>query len=171
MGRVLAVGAAAAIAEVVLLVLGFRHFGGENMLLYVLGTAVLGFFAAKLEGWRVLVTWRLSLMRLQVPAHGLVSALLVLVAGALLLMPGPVTDLCGLLLLLPPVRRSAASGLRSWIERKLAGGGLTWSWVQGPRAAAPQRGDIRGQVIDVEAVGVEAAPVEPTPPGALPPRT
>jgi UPF0716 protein FxsA len=50
----------------------------------------------------------------QVPAAAVFDGALILVAGALLLFPGFVTDVFGLLLLLPPVR----AGVRAFLRRR-----------------------------------------------------
>jgi UPF0716 protein FxsA len=50
----------------------------------------------------------------QVPAAAVFDGALILVAGALLLFPGFVTDVLGLLLLLPPVR----AGVRALLRRR-----------------------------------------------------
>ena len=44
------------------------------------------------------------------------SALGLGVAGVLVMMPGFLTDLAGALVLLPPVRRSLESRLRTWVD-------------------------------------------------------
>ena len=52
----------------------------------------------------------------EVPGRELLDGLLVLLAGALLLTPGFVTDAVGILLLLPPVR----AGIRALANRRFA---------------------------------------------------
>jgi UPF0716 protein FxsA len=63
-----------------------------------------GGWLVKREGLGVLRRVQASLGDGRVPAAELVDGFLVLLAGALLLVPGFVTDAFGLLLLLPPVR-------------------------------------------------------------------
>lgn len=92
----------------------------------------------------------------RIPARETADGVLVVLAGALLLTPGFVTDLCGLLLLIPAVR-----GLvRSLAVSRLAGGGLRgFAFSAASSAANSRRGTGRGQSdYDVEGVVVEADP-------------
>jgi len=54
-----------------------------------------------------------------VPGAPLVDGLWILVAGALLVVPGFVTDVLGLLLLVPPVRGVANRALRVMLRRRV----------------------------------------------------
>ena len=55
----------------------------------------------------------------QVPGAPLVDGLWILVAGALLVVPGFVTDVVALLLLVPPVRALANRALRAVLRRRV----------------------------------------------------
>jgi UPF0716 protein FxsA len=73
-------------------------------ILLVLVISVLGSWLVRREGW---AAWRRVTTRVQsgeVPGAELVDGGLILLAGALLLTPGFVTDLFALFLLLPPSR-------------------------------------------------------------------
>jgi UPF0716 protein FxsA len=54
-----------------------------------------------------------------VPGRELVDGALIVLAGALLLAPGFITDAVGLLLLLPPVRAGVRSFARHRLERRV----------------------------------------------------
>jgi UPF0716 protein FxsA len=77
----------------------------------VMTTALVGATLSKREGLKVLRDWQKSLEEMRVPQEGLTGALLVLVAGLFLITPGILTDITGLLLLVPPVRR--------WVGRRI----------------------------------------------------
>lgn len=62
-----------------------------------------------------------QLDRGELPAEGVVDGLVLLVAGALLLFPGFVTDALGLLLLLPPVRVLARMALIRRFRARMEG--------------------------------------------------
>lgn len=66
-----------------------------------------GVIGASLARWQGLITMRRVQTEFQagrLPGDALVDGLLILVAGALLLTPGLMTDACGFLLLIPPGR-------------------------------------------------------------------
>jgi UPF0716 protein FxsA len=92
----------------------FIEVGGAIGLLptlgVILGTAVLGAAIVRWQGLRALDRLRASVATGADPVGPIAHGALILVAGALLVLPGFFTDLCGLLLLVPPVR--AASYVR-----------------------------------------------------------
>jgi len=78
----------------------------ETLLLMVL-VSIVGAWLVKREGIGV---WRRAQRQLDtgvMPGRELVDGVLIMVAGALLLLPGFVSDCLGILLLLPPVRALA----------------------------------------------------------------
>ena len=71
----------------------------------VLATGILGAMLARRQGWRTSQRIREQLARGPMPGDALLDALLILIAGALLVTPGVLTDAVGFLLLIPPCRR------------------------------------------------------------------
>jgi UPF0716 protein FxsA len=84
--------------------------------------SLVGAWLARREGLRVLRAWQRAIAGGGVPEEGLLSAGLVLAGGVLLITPGLITDATGLALLVPPIRRVAAAGVRRWIRRKIRDG-------------------------------------------------
>lgn len=78
--------------------------GFLNTLAIIVGVAVLGSWLVKREGLRVWRRFTESVSRGRVPTRELVDGVLILGAGALLLTPGFVTDVFGVLMLFPPTR-------------------------------------------------------------------
>jgi UPF0716 protein FxsA len=76
--------------------------------------SVVGAWLVKWQGLGMLRRIRQQQQAGQVPAAAVFDGALILVAGALLLFPGFVTDVFGLLLLLPPVR----AGVRAFLRRR-----------------------------------------------------
>ncbi len=93
--------------------------GAVPTLLIIVLTAVIGAYLSKREGLKTLFRIRDSLRQGSMPAEHLVDALLILVAGLLLLTPGFLTDITGFLLLLPVTRRAfkrwIANRMKKWI--------------------------------------------------------
>jgi UPF0716 protein FxsA len=80
--------------------------------------SVAGAWLAKREGLAVLRRIQQQLERQRMPGAELLDAGLILLAGALLLTPGFLSDAVGLLLLLPPVRAAVRRGLRRYLARR-----------------------------------------------------
>lgn len=86
--------------------------GGLPTIGIVILTGIAGAWLARMEGFNTMQKVRQSLNEGQVPADEMVEALLILVAGLLLLTPGFVTDFAGLAMLLPFTRKPLARWLR-----------------------------------------------------------
>lgn len=107
----------AAIADLYLLLILGGAVGALPTVALVLATAFLGLLLGRSEGLRVFRSWRAAVAAGEVPEQGLLDGLLVLAGAALLAFPGPVSDLTGVALMLPPVRRRLAARMRLGIER------------------------------------------------------
>ena len=81
----------------------------------VIGTGVLGAWLARQQGLGVMRRLSTELGEGRLPAEALIDGLLILLAGAVLLTPGLITDTLGFVLLLPPgraaIRRQVMAGL------------------------------------------------------------
>ena len=102
--RLLALFLVVPVAELVLLLWIGREVGFGPTVALIIGTALAGSFLAQREG---LAAWRRFNSETasgQLPGTALTDGLLILIAGALLLTPGVLTDVVGFLLLLPPSR-------------------------------------------------------------------
>lgn len=85
-------------------------------------TGMLGAALAKREGRKALTAYQQAAMQGQLPEDGIVSALLILVGGVLLITPGVLTDVFGLSMMIPPVRRATARLVKARLQRKLEEG-------------------------------------------------
>lgn len=110
-------------------------------------TALIGTWQLRLQGLATLDRARGQLDRGVLPARELFDGLCLLLAGALLLTPGFVTDVVGLLLFLPPVRDL----LRRLAARHLAASAETRVWVNGQevKRGSPGDGIIDGEYRDI----------------------
>ena len=84
-------------------------------------TAVIGAGLIRAQGLATLGRVQQQLERGELPAVGIIEAALLLVAGALLLTPGFVTDTIGFLILVPPLRRWA---IESFLARRIVAAGM-----------------------------------------------
>jgi len=80
----------------------------------VVVTGVIGAFLARHEGLRIYGRIRSALAAGQLPGDQMIDALLILVAGVLLVTPGVITDGIGFVLLIPPARAL----LRNHLKKK-----------------------------------------------------
>jgi UPF0716 protein FxsA len=76
-------------------------------------TALIGSFVIRMQGLSLLNEMRSTVGRGQLPARALADAMMIGLAGLLLLLPGYFSDLIGILLLIPPVRSAIYAYLKS----------------------------------------------------------
>ena len=96
--------------------------GALNTFLLVIITGVLGAYLAQQEGIRTLERIRTLMARGEMPGEPLIDALLILVAGFVLITPGILTDLLGFLMLIPATRAPIRRWIKGQLERKFAAG-------------------------------------------------
>ena len=101
--------------ELYLLIRQGTYVGAVDTIAIVIGTGVAGGLLAKSQGLAVLDRMRSELNQGRLPAESLFDGLLILIAGAMLITPGLLTDGLGLLLLIPWSRQV----LKSWLKRKI----------------------------------------------------
>jgi UPF0716 protein FxsA len=132
--------------------------------------SVLGAMLLRAQGRAAWRRFNLALAERRVPARETFDGAMVIVGGTLLLTPGFVTDVVGVLLLLPPTRAAIRRLLSGIAKRRMAAGqAVFWTFGQyqgtpaggprrpasyprgGPRASGPDRS------YDVEGTGHEVA--------------
>jgi UPF0716 protein FxsA len=77
--------------------------------------AIIGSLLIRSQGLSLLNEMRSTVGRGQLPARSIADAMMIGLAGLLLLLPGYFSDLIGILLLLPPVRSAIYAFLKSRI--------------------------------------------------------
>ncbi len=100
--------------EIYLLIKIGNYLGAFNTILIVIVTGFLGAYLAKLQGIKTMMRVRESLNRGELPAEEMLDALLIFVAGIVLLTPGFITDVAGIGILVPNTR----SWFKRWLRKK-----------------------------------------------------
>ena len=154
------------IAEIAVFIKAGQVIGLGWTLAVVVLTAVAGTALLRRQGLRVLAQTQEKLNRGELPVGELFDGICLLVAGALLLTPGFITDFIGLALFIPPVRLL----LGTVILKRLMKSRNTRVWVNGEEVATGPRGprtDPRGgPIIDADYTDV----TEPETGDGAPPR-
>ena len=103
------------IIEIYLLIEIGSIFGVLTAITLVILTGFLGAFMARMQGLQTLFRIQESLREGRMPSGELLDALLIVIAGIVLLTPGFLTDSAGFLLLIPTTRNS----IISWLQRQI----------------------------------------------------
>jgi UPF0716 protein FxsA len=108
--------------ELMLLIEIGRHIGTLPTLGLIIFTGALGATLARHQGLAVLRQVRQETAAGRMPAAALLDGVLILLAGAVLMTPGILTDIFGFLCLIPACRRLLAGYLRRRFERAARNG-------------------------------------------------
>lgn len=100
------------VIELYLLIKIGSVLGGFNTILLVLVTGFAGAWLARQEGMNTMMRLRTNLNQGLMPAEELMDAVIIFVAGVVLITPGLITDVFGLLLLWPVTRNKFKRMLR-----------------------------------------------------------
>jgi UPF0716 protein FxsA len=111
----------------------------------VIVTGILGATLARFEGLATLRRFQSRLAAGQLPHEDILDGLLILMAGAVLLTPGLLTDTVGFLLLVPPVRGVVRRALGKRLEMRFMG--ATQARGQRPGPQGPRPGGTGSQYV------------------------
>ncbi len=105
------------LAELFLLIEIGKLIGTLATLTIIVCTGILGAFLARRQGIGVLQQIRIELANGRLPATQLADGIIILLAGAVLITPGVLTDVLGFLCLIPASRKIIKNILWRLLER------------------------------------------------------
>jgi len=106
--------------ELYLLIKLGHYLGAFTTIIIVVITGFWGAYLAKLEGIRTMTKVREILNQGGLPAEEMLDAMLIFVAGIVLLTPGFITDIAGIMILIPKTRFYFKRWLRHRFDQWLA---------------------------------------------------
>jgi UPF0716 protein FxsA len=109
------------IIEITVLMQVGELIGAWPTVAIVIVSAWLGAKYVRLQGLATLQSVQTKMAQGEMPSGEIVTGLMLLVAGVLLVTPGFVTDIFGLLLLIPQVRKALSSSVQKHIHTTQAG--------------------------------------------------
>lgn len=111
------------LVEIFVLIQVGQVIGPWWTILLLIADSILGTWLIRREGGRAFAALRSALNSGQMPAKELADGALILIGGTLMLSPGFVTDLFGILLILPFTRPVARRILTGVVTRRLVSAG------------------------------------------------
>jgi UPF0716 protein FxsA len=145
--------------ELFLFLLIGRYIGILPTFGIILLTGILGAALARTQGMRALAKYQEAIAAGRLPHEAVIDGLLILVAGALLLTPGFLTDTIGCLLLAPPVRTLVRAHLEDSLRRRFR----VVNMAETASFRSTTTGGANANVINVEAEVVESTAYRETP--------
>jgi UPF0716 protein FxsA len=154
------------IVEIWLLIQVGQAIGGWQTLLLLVADSLLGAWLLRREGRRTWRAFRLALDERRVPAREVADGVLVIIGGTLLITPGFLSDIVGLLFLLPPTR----AAIRPMLTRLFAArfgvvGVLGDAALRSRRATTRPPTVVEGEVVEPPSHPPGAGQHEGPPPG------
>ncbi len=122
MGRLLLLFIAVPVVELVLLIEIGQRIGTLATIGLIMGTGIVGASLARQQGISTLARLRKDLDDGRLPAEPIVDGVLILIAAAVLITPGVLTDLVGFVCLVPACRRVLKRYLKGRFERAVREG-------------------------------------------------
>lgn len=114
------------VAEIYVIIKVGNMLGAMNTVVLIILTAFLGATLARIQGLQTMMKVRQNLQQGIMPAQEMMDALLIFIAGLVLLTPGFITDIAGLLLLFPPTRYHFKTYLLKKLNQWLEQGTVTY---------------------------------------------
>lgn len=133
----------APIAELYVIIRVGAEIGFLNTVGLIVAVAFLGSWLVRREGLRTWARFNESLIAGRIPTREIIDGVLILAAGALLLTPGFLSDVVGVLLLFPPTRAI----FRRVLMRKMKPGS---AFVRFGGFASHRPPDHGGDIVDVD---------------------
>ena len=140
MGRLLLLFIVVPVVELVLLIEIGQRVGTGATIALIMGTGIAGASLARQQGISTLARLRKDLDEGRLPAEAIVDGVLILVAAAVLITPGVLTDLFGFFCLVPACRRLFTRSLKRRFERAVQEGRVKVAAASArPAGSAPPR--------------------------------
>ncbi len=104
--------------EVVILVRIGSYIGFWPTILLIIVTGIAGAYLSRLQGYKIIMELRATIQAGRIPTQKIFEGIAVLIASVLLITPGVLTDLFGLLLLHPAFRIYLIQSIKNHLVKR-----------------------------------------------------
>lgn len=136
--------------ELVLLIEIGSRIGSLTTILLIVVTGAVGATLVRLQGLGVLGQVQREMQRGELPADAIFDGVILVVAGALLVTPGVLTDAFGFLCLVPAFRALLKSAAARRMERAVREGRVHVVYAEGGRPRPPWPHEPRTRPVEPE---------------------
>jgi len=135
------------IAELAVIIQVGEWLGFWPTLAILIADSILGSLLMRAQGRSAWRRFNEAIRAGRVPAREVADGVLVIFGGALLLTPGFLSDIAGLLFLLPPTR---ALIRRVFLREAMRRMTVTMAPSRGPGFPPPRDGDVEGSAVEID---------------------
>jgi UPF0716 protein FxsA len=125
------------IAELYVIIKVGEAIGLVPTLILLLADAVLGSMLWRQQGRAAWIRFNRALAENRLPHKEVFDGVMIIMGGALLITPGFLTDVLGLILLIPPTRAIVRAFAARRVRRRVAMGAGPTMWTMGGRSRRP----------------------------------
>ncbi|TQR19810.1 FxsA family protein [Psychrobacillus vulpis] len=108
--------------ELYILLLSGKAIGVSNTFLLILASGIVGAYFAKRQGMKAFREVSDSIKNYQAPGDAAINGICVFVGSILVILPGFISDIIGILLLFGPTRNLFKPLIYKWIRKKMKNG-------------------------------------------------
>ena len=127
------------IAEIYVIIQVGEAIGLVPTVVLLLADAILGSMLLRYQGRAAWIRFNRALAEGRLPHKEVFDGVLVITGGALLLTPGFLSDILGLILLIPPTRALVRAASSRFVRRRLSLGEAVWSFGASQRPPRTRR--------------------------------
>ncbi|WP_102691074.1 FxsA family protein [Rummeliibacillus pycnus] len=110
------------IIEICVVLLSGKLIGAFPTLLLIVVTGMLGVYLAKTKGIKAFQQLKIAIERGQAPGDAIIDGVLTFVGSVLLVLPGFISDILGILLVMPATRKLFKPMIYYWLRKKMKKG-------------------------------------------------
>ena len=116
MGRLIFLIILMPILDLYILVKASQSMGFGPTILLIIATGIAGYYLAKSEGKLIIRDINRAMGEGRIPGDEILTGFSILVGGFLLLLPGIVTDIIGITMVLPGTREFYKAYIKRWLQ-------------------------------------------------------
>lgn len=136
------------ILEIYVIIQVGQVIGAWWTILLLIADSIFGSWLLRREGRRAWAALQLALSEGRMPTKELADGILIVVGGTLMISPGFVTDVFGILAILPFTRPIGRRVLTGFLSRRLVGGSWPGGSARNAQRPGPTGDVVQGEVID-----------------------
>lgn len=110
--------------EIVFVLLSGKIIGALWTIVLIVVTGILGVYLIRFEGMKAKQQLQKAMANGQPPGPAMIDGVLLFIAGVLLILPGFLSDIIGVLLALKPTRQLFKPLIYRWIKKKYSNGNV-----------------------------------------------
>ncbi|WP_397539597.1 FxsA family protein [Rummeliibacillus pycnus] len=107
------------IIEIAVVLLSGKLIGTIPTLLLIVVTGVLGLYLAKTQGFKSFQQLKTAIERGQAPGDAIIDGMLTFIGSIVLILPGFISDIIGVLLVVPTTRKLFKPAIYYWLRKKM----------------------------------------------------